>query len=182
MRLARSWIVLAVAGATLAVPAVASAQTDALVAVGAGASAVDRDGHATMKWSIPMFRLPRPEGISFDWDIGRASTSELHRWQYLFGPAYDVRAGRAEAIASVVVGPSVNRSLVSGLDVRNSWAVEPRVALWIDLNDWLGLNLSAAYVSTRADAFTSPGGAPAGRLEDEHVRFQTGIVVKAYPW
>ena len=177
----RITLAMASTGLIVTVATDGAAQTEALIAVGAGGTTTIRAHESSSEWSIPIFRIPRPEGISFDWDVGATETSELHRWQFLFGPAYDIRAGRTETIASIVVGPSFNRSLNDGVTAKNSWAIQPQLTCWIDLNEWLGVKFSAGYTFTRASTTLASG--PVGpRVDDSRLRLQSGVVVRVFPW
>jgi hypothetical protein len=161
------------------VPRGGLAQEMALISAGIGVTSVTANRNTSLERAVPVFRLPRPKGLSVDWDVGadsaRASDGiDFHHWHFLFGPAWDIRKGRVEFVSSATVGPSINRVTSPGIGGRNSWAVEPSTTAWIDINHWFGAKLSAGYYVTRFDI--DPGGSVASRT----VRLQTAVLVRVF--
>ncbi len=156
------------------------------------------------------FRLPRPDAWSFAWDFGSIESTLSHPVAGSVGPigrlrvrpvsagaAYTWTRGRLEATALVTAGVAFanvdldaagRERLVNAFNVSDvsadggaTFTVQPKLTLWLDLNRWIGLTTSAAYLHLRPRATLSDDGTlERFRINADTFRISGGVVVKVY--
>jgi hypothetical protein len=187
----------------------ATAQTGAYVSLGpsAGANIAISDQLSNTRSLGIAFRIPRPEGISFAWDLGSQSSDftdpaltdapigTLTVRMFLAGIAYARRAGRLETVLTLTAGfASVGFELSeAGLaafaprygpvtaHTPDNIAAFPKVTLWIDLTNRFGLTFSGGYVLARPTmAVGGPGGGQDIKVNADTIKINGGLVIKIF--
>jgi hypothetical protein len=149
----------------------------------------------------PLFRLGAGRGlgvaIGFSWFhaalIGTPSdpdlTGRVHVKPIMGGVGYTFRSGRVSVSPSVVGGVAFNSASASGsgpaervaVGVDNGFAWRPSVSVWLDLNRWAAVNLTAGQVRTRLDVTVVENGQLVReRLPGNTVILQAGLAYKIF--
>lgn len=187
----------------------ASAQTGAYIALGpsVGANLSTSDQLSNTRSVGVAFRIPRPEGISFAWDLG-SQTSDFSDPDladaplgvftlrtFLAGVAYAHRAGRLETVLTLTAGfASVGFELSDAgraafaprfgavtAHTPDNIAVFPKLTLWIDLTNRFGLTVSGGYLLARPTM--AVGGAGGGQdiaVNADAIKINGGLVIKLF--
>jgi hypothetical protein len=174
-----------------------------LLALGASVSRSDpQERSLASRVSVgPLLRLGSGRGlgvaIGFSWFhaalVGSPSdpglTGRVHVKPIMGGLGYTFRSGRVSLAPSVVGGMAFNRASASGsgptgrvaVSVGNSFAWRPGVSVWLDLNRWAAVNLSAAQVRTGLDVtFVDDGHLVRERVPGNAVILQAGLAYKIF--
>jgi len=149
----------------------------------------------------PLFRLGSGRGlgpaIGFSWfetplagaPSGGELSGRLHVKPIMAGLAYTFGSGRLSVSPSLVGGVAFNSASVAGsgavgrvaVDVDNSLVWRPGVSIWVDLNRWAAVNLSAAQVRTGLDVtFVDDGQLVRERVPGNTVIVQAGVAYKIF--
>lgn len=175
----------------------AMAQSDHLFGIGAGVSAISRNGGAlTASPNWVAFRLPRPDRWGLAWDIGSDSNDvpasatatgiagTLSGWHFLFGPGYTYRLKPVELTGSLMAGPITNTfhpatAATSTLTSKTSLGGLLQLTSWVDLNGRFGIKVSGDYLVTRPQLIPADMGTMT-RWETRRLRVQAALVVGFY--
>jgi hypothetical protein len=184
----------------LTITSAVSAQSDHLLAAGAGVSATRVNGGP---WDRSpdyfIFRLPRPERFGLSWNIGTDSfpvpetatpshaIGSLRVHHFLFGPGYTWRRGAVEVTGSALVGPSTRSfrldagAAADGPTLSSRWSFSEMADLtaWIDLGRWFGIKASVDYLFDRPTLVSSADGQETV-WKARRLHTQIGLVVGIY--
>ncbi len=172
------------------------------LAVGASVSRSNPEaGSLASRASVgPLFRFGSGRGlgvaIGFSWFhaalVGAApgqTLGRVHVKPIMAGLGYTLRSGRVSVSPSIVAGPAFNSASVSGsgpadrvaVSVDNSLAWRPAVSVWIELNRWAALNLTAGQVRTDLDVtFVDGGQLVRQQVPGNTVILQAGLAYKIF--
>ena len=174
-----------------------------LLALGASVGRSDpQDPSLASRVSVgPLLRLGSGRGlgvaIGFSWFhaslVGTPSdpglTGRVHVKPIMGGLGYTFRSGRVSLSPSLVGGVAFNSASASGtgparrvaVGVDNSFAWRPGVSVWLDLNRWAAVSLSAAQVRTRLEVtLVEDGQLVRERLPGNTVILQAGLAYKIF--
>ena len=187
----------------------AAAQTGAYISVGpSGGANIATSDQLTNTRSLGLaFRIPRPKGISFAWDLGSqtsdftdpsvpvAPLGELTVRPFLAGIAVAHRAGRLETVLTLTTGyakvgfelsdagrAALEPRLGAITDgARDAVAVFPKLTLYVDLTRRFGLTVTSGYLLTRSTiTLEGPLGSQEIAVNADALKVNAGVVIRLF--